>query len=70
MSFLKKRGIETRNTFYLVNTMKIYKRKVKGLKSAKKLADNGVCLPSFPNLNNSQIKYISSQINDYLNRNK
>lgn len=50
--------------------MKIYKRKVKGLKSAKELADNGVCLPSYPNLNNSQIKYISSQINDYLNRNK
>ena len=47
MSFLKKSGIETRNTFYLANTMKIHKQKIRDLHSAKILSNNGICLPSF-----------------------
>ena len=70
MSFLKKSGIETRNTFYLANTMKIHKQKIRDLYSAKILSNNGICLPSFPDLKLSEIKFISYKVNQFLNQNK
>ena len=67
MFFLKKNGIETRNTFYLASRMNMYKRKGK-FKYANLLSSSGLCLPSYPSLNSAEIKKISNKINFYLKK--
>ena len=68
MNYLKKFKIETRNTFYLVNEMKMYKKKKLNFLNAKLLSSKGLCLPSYPNISENDFKFIINKINDFLNK--
>ena len=65
ISFLNKKNIETRPTFYLVNDMDMYKKKIR-LPNSKKIANNGICMPSHPNLSKSDIRYVINNIKNFL----
>ncbi len=65
VNFLKKNKIETRTTFFQIHKMPIYSKKFK-LKNGDNLSKNGLCLPSFPELNNNEIDYIINKINYFL----
>ncbi len=66
--FLKKNKIETRPTFFPIHSMDMYKVK-KNFKYAKSLSDRGLCLPSYPELKNSEIFRISNLIKSFLKKN-
>ena len=61
-------GIEIRNFFYPLNKQKIYK---KFAKKKKYITDefykNGILLPTYPSLNNSDIKYICENLKKFIN---
>lgn len=61
-------GIEIRNFFYPLNKQKIYK---KFAKKNKYITDefykNGILLPTYPSLNNSDIKYICENLKKFIN---
>ncbi len=65
---LLKRGIETRVFFRPLNTQPVYKDLFKGQKyeKAEFLYSNGLLLPSFYELKESQIKEITSLINSFV----
>jgi len=65
VNFLKKNKIDTRTTFFQVHKMPMYSKKLK-LKYGEKLSTNGLCLPSFPQLKDKEIKYIIDKINYFL----
>ena len=65
--FLKKKGIETRPIFKPMNRLKIYKDSNKLFKNSHDIYLKGISLPSYPDLNESKIKYISNQVNLFLN---
>ena len=66
--FLKKleiSGVETRPIFYPFSLMKIYKKFIKKNQSfpvSEKISKNGFSLPSFTDLNSTQINYICENI--------
>jgi len=66
--FLKKKGIETRPIFKPMNILKIYKDSNKLFKNSHDIFLKGISLPSYPDLNESKIKYISNQVNLFLNK--
>ena len=61
-------GIEIRNFFYPLNKQKIYK---KFAKKKNYVTDNfykkGILLPTYPSLNNSNIKYICDNLKKFIN---
>jgi len=59
---LNDQGIEVRPMFYPASDMKIYKKYANKKQNYSKLSYNGISLPSFVGLKNSQIKTISNQI--------
>ena len=80
MTYMKENDIETRTFFYPLHSQPCYKKKpnkiLKFLGIAKNDDDNfdvsmrmyneGVCLPSFVNIKEEQIKYICTKINEYV----
>ena len=66
IKYLKKNEIETRPTFYPVHKMPMYNNK-KTYGNAETLGSCGICLPSYPQIKDRQIKYISRKINIFLN---
>lgn len=64
---LYKNKIETRPTFYPIHTMPMYKKK-NNFKNATQLNNLGLCLPSYPDLENKQLKKICKIINDYFKK--
>ena len=62
---LRLNGIETRPLFYPVHTMPMYSNKFQRLVVAEDLAWRGINLPSYPDLKEEQIKYISNLINTF-----
>ena len=64
---LNKNNIETRPTFYPIHTMPMYKKK-NNFKNATQLNDLGMCLPSYPGLENKQLKKICKIINNYFKK--
>jgi len=65
--FLMAKGIETRPTFYPVHTMPMYSKKYEKHPVAESIGWRGINLPSFPNLNEEEINYITSSIKKYFN---
>lgn len=63
--FLKEQGIETRPTFYPLHTMPIYSKKYEKHTVAEDIALRGINLPSYPELEESDIKNICEVIKEY-----
>ncbi len=63
--FLEKEGIETRPLFYPASRMPMYLSDL-SFPVADELSDRGMNLPSFPDLSNSDISYISGKIKAFL----
>ena len=68
--FLAECSIETRPGFYPAHTMPMYKHLAdeKAFEIANKLAASSLNLPSYPALAESDIKYISENINQFCNK--
>lgn len=58
---MKKLAIETRKVFYPISTMPPYAKSASN-PVAQKLSEYGISLPSFPQLTDNQIDYISQQL--------
>lgn len=67
MSFLKEKGIETRSFFFPLNEQPCYKQSG-GFKNSLYAYEHGVCLPSYPELTEKEIKYISETIKEFYGR--
>lgn len=66
---LNQNGIETRNGFYNLSAMKIYKKYSKTLcVNSKYLSENTISLPTSVNLSKNQIKYICENLVLSLNK--
>lgn len=63
--FLMHNGIETRPTFYPVHTMPMYVQKYQKLSVAEDLGWRGINLPSWPDLSESQIDFITNSIRQF-----
>ena len=64
MNFLTTKNIETRHFFYPIHMLPPYKNGIKSsdFKITKKIADQGMNLPTFATLTRSEIKYICDSI--------
>jgi len=63
-SYLKKNGIETRPTFHPVHTMPMYNTGEK-FNIAENLGSRGINLPSYPDLSEADIKFITGKIKEF-----
>ena len=61
---LKENGIETRPTFHPVHTMPMYKTEEK-FEVAENLGSRGINLPSYPDLSESDIEFISQKVREF-----
>jgi perosamine synthetase len=61
---LKENGIETRPTFHPVHTMPMYKTE-EIFKIAEDLGSRGINLPSYPDLSESDLKFITDKIKEF-----
>lgn len=68
--YLKENGIETRPSFYPVHTMPMYSKKYQRLMVAEKLGWSGINLPSYPALQESDVRDICKIINTFYNKAK
>lgn len=59
-------GIETRPLFYPVHTMPMFSAKFNRFPVAENIAHRGINLPSYPELNEDDVKFISEQVNNFL----
>lgn len=66
--YLKNSGIETRPTFYPVHTMPMYSKKFTKHPIAEDLAGRGINLPSYPDLQKTDIEYICRKIREFYER--
>lgn len=66
---LAKYNIETRPAFPPIHTMPMYKTK-KRYPIAERIANNGVCLPSYPDLSPADTLFISNLIKNYVKSSK
>ena len=67
---LKKCNIDSRPFFYPVNKMPIYQNlRHNGLNNSETISENGISLPTFADLSEEQIEYISSNLIEILNGN-
>ncbi|MGN0929694.1 MAG: DegT/DnrJ/EryC1/StrS family aminotransferase [Alphaproteobacteria bacterium] len=64
-SFLREAGIETRPTFYPVHTMPMYSTRFTSHKVAEDIALRGMNLPSYPALEEEDVKYICDKIREF-----
>lgn len=67
-NFLKENGIETRPTFHPVHTMPMYNTGEK-FNVAEDLGSRGINLPSYPDLSDSDIKFITDKIKAFYEKN-
>jgi perosamine synthetase len=64
---LKENGIETRPTFHPVHLMPMYFEEGLSLPAAEDLGSRGINLPSYPDLNESDVDFICNQIKEFFN---
>ena len=64
--FLKNNNIDTRPVFYPANKMKPH-RTSDSFSVANFVSDTGLNLPSYPDLNENDIKYICNKIKSFFN---
>lgn len=62
---LKTLGIETRPTFHPVHSMPMYHKQIYSFPVAEELGDRGINLPSYPDLELKDIKFITGHIKDF-----
>ena len=67
--FLKEQGIETRPVFYPVHTMPMYSTKYETHRVAEDIARRGISLPSYPELEESDVLFICDMIKEYSSKN-
>lgn len=60
--YLKAEGIETRPTFYPIHTMPMYAQKYEKHEVAEDIALRGINLPSYPGLEEEDVKFICERI--------
>lgn len=65
-SYLIEQGIETRPMFYPIHTMPIYSKQYEKHLVAETLSRRGMNLPSYPELNKDDIKFIVSKVLEYV----
>jgi len=65
---LAKAGVETRPLFYPVHTMPMYAAKFQRHTIAENLGWCGINLPSWPELNNGSVRFISNAISDHFKK--
>jgi perosamine synthetase len=72
IDFLKQKNIDTRNTFYPIHSMPMYKRfqKKSNFVNAELISKSGVCLPSYSTLKKTDIIKISDQIKIFFRNEK
>ncbi len=63
--FLKEKGIETRPLFYPAHTMPMYAQKFQKFPVAENLGWRGINLPSYPDLKNEDVEYITQSITEF-----
>lgn len=63
--FMKENGIETRPTFYPIHTMPMYAVKYEKHPVAEDIALRGINLPSYPGLNEEDVKNICDVVRKY-----
>jgi perosamine synthetase len=64
---LKLNGIETRPTFHPVHLMPMYFKKGLALPVAEELGNRGINLPSYPDLNETDVDFICNKIKEFFN---
>ena len=64
-AFLDKNGIETRPLFYPIHTMPMYSKKFTSHEVAEKISRRGINLPSYPELEEEDVRVISKKILEY-----
>lgn len=62
MEHLLKNGIETRPFFYPMHIMPVYRQNAPWLKTAESIASRGLCLPTFYELEEDEVKFITRVI--------
>lgn len=62
---LKQNGIETRPTFHPVHLMPMYYHEGFTLPVAEELGSRGINLPSYPDLNNTDVEFICNKIKEF-----
>lgn len=62
---LAKAGVETRPTFYPVHTMPMYSQRYERHENAGRLAHAGMNLPSYPDLNEADVKEICGHVRKF-----
>jgi len=62
---LKQNGIETRPTFHPVHLMPMYFQEGLSLPTAEILGNRGINLPSYPDLNEKDIEFISNKLKEF-----
>ena len=45
----------------------MYKKKM-NLLNSKKISNNGICLPSYPNISKQELEYVTEKINFFLKK--
>ncbi len=68
VNYLRKKGVETRPIFKPMSQLKIYKSADKNFKNSINIYKRGISLPSYPDLKEKEIKYISNAINKILKK--
>lgn len=63
--YLAQKGIETRPLFYPAHTMPMYAQKFQKFPVAENLGWRGINLPSYPDLTNEDIEYITQSISEF-----
>jgi len=66
-NYLKENGIETRPTFHPVHTMPMY-NEGEIFEVAEDLGSKGINLPSYPDLSDSDIKFITDRIKEFYDK--
>lgn len=65
-AFLSQSGIETRPLFYSIHSMPIYNNYFGFFKNSDDISQRGINLPSYPDLKDEEIEYISERIREFL----
>lgn len=63
VSYLKKKNIETRPIFKPMNQLEMFKTSNKNYKNSIDIYSRGISLPSYPDLKENEIRYITNMIN-------
>ncbi|EKO3645773.1 DegT/DnrJ/EryC1/StrS family aminotransferase [Vibrio metschnikovii] len=66
-TFLSESGIETRPVFYSIHSMPIYNNYFGFFKNSDDISLRGINLPSYPDLKDEEIAFISERIREFFN---